>query len=275
MECRVEGINIYFETIGDGKPIFMLHGRPYDHTHMLFEMERHFTLRAGWQRIYFDLPGMGRTPSADWMSSSDDMLYVVEQFIERVAPKQRFLLAGLSYGGYLARGLVYRRGAEIDGVLLSVPSVSYPAEDLPQRRKVVIDPRIAAQAQAENITWFEEEAVSENIGSLEYARIINKMQHGDTNFLDKLRMKRSFSFDVDALSQPFEAPSLFILGRQDCSVGYRHQWQILENYPRATFAILDGAGHMVWGEKTALCEVLVNDWLDRVDEWLEGDRQNT
>ncbi|HUN09101.1 MAG TPA: alpha/beta hydrolase [Aggregatilineales bacterium] len=246
----------------------MLHGWPYDHTHMAFEMERHFTLRAGWRRIYVDLPGMGRTPGADWILSSDDMLNVLEQFIDRLVPNQRFLVAGLSYGGYLARGLIYRRGAEIDGVLLSVPSTGYPAEDLPPRSRVVRDSKVMTQAHIENMAWIEDEVVSENASVLDYVRIINAMPPGDEAFLKRLRKNRVFSFDVDAPARPFEAPSLFILGRQDHLVGYRRQWQILENYPRATFAVLDGGGHLVWGEKTTLCQALVSDWLDRVEEWV-------
>ena len=270
MECKLDGITLYYEIAGRGNPLLMLHGWPYDHTHMAFEMERHFSVRAGWQRIYLDLPGMGKTPGAKWISSSDDMLKVLEQFIDHLVPNQRFLVAGLSYGGYLARGLVYRRGAEIDGVLLSVPSIGYPAEDLPPRSKVIRDMKIVAQAHVENMAWFEDDVVSENVGALEYARIINAMPPGDEAFLMRLRRNRVFSFDVDAPPRPLEAPSLFILGRQDHLVGYRRQWRLLENYPRATYAVLDGAGHFVWGEKTTLCEALVSDWLDRVEEWMEA-----
>ena len=129
---------------------------------------------------------------------------------------------------------------------------------------------IVAQAHAENIAWFEDEVVSENSGVLDYARIINAMPPGDEVFLRRLRRNRVFSFDVDSPPRPLEAPSLFILGHQDHAVGYRRQWRLLENYPRATFAVLDGAGHLVWGEKTALCETLVNDWLDRVEVWTKA-----
>lgn len=269
MECKIDGLTLYYEIAGKGKPLLMLHGWPYDHTHMAFEMERHFTQRAGWQRIYIDLPGMGRTLGADWISSSDDVLDVLEQFIDRLIPNQRFLVAGLSYGGYLGRGLVYRRGEDIDGVVLSVPSTGYPSKELPRRRKVLRDVKIVAQARAENIAWFEEDdtVVSENVSMLEYARIITAMLPGQEEFLQRLRKNREFSFDVDTPPRPLYAPSLFILGRQDHLVGYRRQWGLIENYPRATFAVLDGAGHYVWGERTTLCEALVNDWLDRVEEW--------
>jgi pimeloyl-ACP methyl ester carboxylesterase len=57
-----------------------------------------------------------------------------------------------------------------------------------------------------------------------------------------------------------------LTGRQDSSVGYRDAWTILENYPRATFVVLDRAGHGLYIEQEGLFNALVNDWLDRVEE---------
>jgi pimeloyl-ACP methyl ester carboxylesterase len=38
-------------------------------------------------------------------------------------------------------------------------------------------------------------------------------------------------------------PTLILAGRQDATVGYAGSWRLLEHYPRATFAVLDRAGH--------------------------------
>ena len=50
-------------------------------------------------------------------------------------------------------------------------------------------------------------------------------------------------------------------------MGYRDAWKIIEQYPRATFAILDEAGHLLEIEKEALFNCLVNDWLDRIQQF--------
>jgi hypothetical protein len=49
-------------------------------------------------------------------------------------------------------------------------------------------------------------------------------------------------------------------------VGYRDAWTILERYPRATFAVLDRAGHNLAIEQERLFAALVGEWLDRVEE---------
>jgi pimeloyl-ACP methyl ester carboxylesterase len=44
--------------------------------------------------------------------------------------------------------------------------------------------------------------------------------------------------------------------------------QLLENFPRATFAVLDRAGHNLQIEQQLLFNSLINEWLDRVEEKL-------
>src|SRR5205823_6147164 len=141
------GVAMYYETYGSGRPMVMLPGRPSVHRVMARFMEPLFAQRQGWLRIYPDLPGTGRTPSVERLSTHGAMLEAVLAFIDKVIPGQRFVLAGLSYGGYLTRGVVYHRAASIDGLMLCVPQVKAdPAEaQLPPRTAIVEDQAIAAE----------------------------------------------------------------------------------------------------------------------------------
>lgn len=60
-----------------------------------------------------------------------------------------------------------------------------------------------------------------------------------------------------------------LVGRQDQVAGYRGAWRILENYPRATFAVLDREGHNLQIEQPQLFNALLGEWLDRVQESLK------
>ena len=55
-----------------------------------------------------------------------------------------------------------------------------------------------------------------------------------------------------------------VMGRQDSVVGYRGQWQMIENYTRASFVILDKAGHNLQIEQDILFNALVKEWLGRI-----------
>jgi pimeloyl-ACP methyl ester carboxylesterase len=265
MKCDLGDIEIFYETCGTGRPIVMLPGIPSDHGIMLRFMEPLFTQRDGWLRLYPDLPGTGRTPGADRLVTQDQMLDVVLAFIDTVIPGQRFVVAGLSYGGYLARGVVYRRAASIDGVLLCAPAVTAPpAQDhLPPRTTLVEDPTLVARLEPgiAGLVVVQSRPVVEAVRDVQA-----EVQLADHTFLERLEAADPFSFDVDSLPAPFGGPMLILTGRQDHICGYRDTWDLLDNYPRATFAVLDRAGHLVNIEQDVLCQALMREWLDRVEE---------
>ena len=41
-----------------------------------------------------------------------------------------FMVVGTSYGGYLAQGVVYRKGAQIDGMFINIPEQKVIKENL-------------------------------------------------------------------------------------------------------------------------------------------------
>jgi len=94
----------------------------------------------------------------------------------------------------------------------------------------------------------------------------------DTAFQQRLRPHYAFSFEAE-LSARIEAPALIVAGRQDSIVGYRDAWPILEHLPRATFAVLDRAGHALEREQSELFNALAGEWLDRVEEHIERQAQ--
>lgn len=139
---------VYYESLGVGTPIIMLHGFSLDQRVMKGCLERLLSARPGWRRIYLDLPGMGRTPAVDSVRNSDDMLALVLEVIDSLLPdRQPFVLAGQSYGGYLAQGIVHRRPQQVAGLLLMAPAViADPARrQRPEHQVLVPDPTLLAE----------------------------------------------------------------------------------------------------------------------------------
>jgi pimeloyl-ACP methyl ester carboxylesterase len=63
---------------------------------------------------------------------------------------------------------------------------------------------------------------------------------------------------------PYDGPTLVVAGRQDSTVGYVAAADLLDYYPRATLAVLDGTGHALPHEQPNLLASLIDDWLVRV-----------
>lgn len=273
MECKIKDITVYYEEYGTGHPLLLIHGWPLDHRHMWESFEPLFSQREGWRRIYPDLPGMGKTRAADWITKQDHMLEIVLEFMDAVAPGERFAIAGTSYGGYLARGIVHKRGSQLDGMMINVPVVETDSakENLPEHKVIHEDPVFLAALGPEE----QDKPGILAAQSLEALQIFREFYDpasaiADHEFLQRLRTNYPFSFEVDSLPQPFPAPALILTGRFDHWCGYREAYRLLDNYPRATYAVLDRAGHVLAMEQRALFQALASEWLDRVEEYMRG-----
>jgi pimeloyl-ACP methyl ester carboxylesterase len=224
-----------------------------------------------WQRIYFDLPGMGRTKGVDWITNSDEILRFVLAFIDEMIPGEPYLMVGESYGGYLVRAAIRERLQDVEGMLLICPLVVAADEqrDVPPCSVLKRDSALQESLDEEERQFLDLFLVNQNTEHWERFReeMLAGFEGGDEAFQTRIRSKKesyTFTFDVDQATVPFEKPSLILTGRQDCLVGYRDAWELINNYPRSTFAVLDMAGHGLQIEQAVLFNALVNEWLDRV-----------
>lgn len=276
MEYTVRDIDIYYEIHGSGTPVLMIHGWSPDHRLMKGCMEPIFaTIDQPWQRIYFDLPGMGRTRGQPWITGSDQMLDVILKFVDGIIPGQHFAVAGESYGGYLARGVIKERPTLVDGLLLICPVAVQETRELNAAafQVFVKDEALLDSLSAEDRQYFEGINVIQDRRVWERFKedVMPGLKVADYTFLEhSLSQHVSFTHNIDVIEEPYRQPTLMVMGRQDSVVGYRDQWQLIENFPRASFVILDRAGHNLQIEQDVLFGALVKEWLDRVSEFAAG-----
>lgn len=265
--CNVRQADIYYQDFGQGIPIIMLHGYSPDHRLMTGCMEPIFTKREGWRRIYIDLPGMGVTKNYSDISSSDEMLAAVLEFIEAIIPNQAYIIAGESYGGYLTRGVIQKRKEKVLGAAFICPVITPLLEKRTVEKHKVLstEKSFIEQLSKEELTDFSSNnVVLDAYTWLRYNQeILSGCEIGDEKFLDKVKNKYGFTFEID--QSDFDKPSVFFLGRQDATVGYKDALDLINKYPRGTFAILDKAGHNLQIEQPQVFTSLVNEWLDRIE----------
>lgn len=264
--------NLYYETIGEGKPMVILHGFGGNGGFMKACMEPIFNTQDKYQRIYIDMPGMGKSDFDLEYASANKILEVLLSFIKEHVTEP-FLLVGQSYGGYIARGLLAHVSDCIDGLFLLCPVIVpiHKNRIVPTNYPMFLDEVYLNQLSLEQRTMFLEYGILGNEQT--YARykqaVSLSMQETNQEFLDLLEKNYAFLHEVDAIihSHPFNKQTLFLCGRQDYCVGYQDLWKILEDYPRATFSILDVAGHNLQIEQVELFEQLVKEWLGRVEKY--------
>ena len=269
MFVEASGTRVHYVEHGSpaGTPTAVfLHGFPVDHRIMTGPFEPLFARRAEWRRIYLDLPGMGATVAPPEVGSTDAVFDVVRSAIDALVPGP-YVVAGESYGGYLARGLAAAEPDRVKGLALLCPMIvaEHSAREVPPYRVLVRDPELVAQLGAEVLD-------ADDVGVIQtpatWQRTLDEVLPGltaaDAGATARIRATWTGTFPLEP--RPYEQPTLFLLGRQDSSTGYADAWRILEHYPRATFAVLDRAGQNLQIEQPALFEALVDEWLDRVEE---------
>jgi pimeloyl-ACP methyl ester carboxylesterase len=269
--ANLNGIPVHYAEHGSGTPVLALHGGYVDHREIMGALEPLFADRPGYRRVYPDLPGMGRTPAPETIDSTDAVLDLLLGLVDAVIGEEAFLVVGHSSGGYLAGAIANRRPRQAAGLALICPLVGEEDGERERPEHVVLHaaddldldgtlgPELAAEFRdylvvqtPETLRRFQE-TVAPGVRLADHAALE--------------RMSARWRLRTAPEQGPAYAnPTLIVAGRQDATVGYAGSWRLLGHYPRATFAVLDRAGHGLPHEQAGLLTALLAEWLERVGE---------
>jgi len=236
-----------------------LHGAGVDHREMMACLDPVFDGLAGYRRIYLDLPGMGRTPAPETVRSADDVLEVLLAFIDGVIGDQPLLIAGHSAGAYFAQAIAGRRPEQVVGLVLLCPLLA-GIHDVPEHDVIFGSGNVG---DAEFRDYFTVQTANTLDRYEKYVQPAARL--ADQFALERIGERWELTTRPEDAA-PYRCPMLVVTGRQDSTVGYARAWDLLEQYPRATFAVLDRSGHALPHEQPGLLHALITEWLDRVRE---------
>ncbi|MBU0904802.1 MAG: alpha/beta hydrolase [Firmicutes bacterium] len=248
MYYEINKIQFYYETIGEGIPILFLNGFANDFSIMKKNFEPFFKSDANCQRIYVDHPGVGKTKLSGTIDI-EELLEGIKSFVQSVTREKEFLLVGASFGGFVARYLVDVFKERVNGLFLLYPLISHKFSEA-TIEKDVIDRINIVMTNKEIENEIQEEAKE-------------AMQNTDFLFLENL-ITQAQEFHLEIGESSFNKPVCILTGRQDSSVGYKDAFSLIENYPKATFCVLDNASHNLHVEQKELFSIFVENWLRRV-----------
>ena len=218
---------------------------------------------AGVREVYPDLPGHGDSPAAASATSQavlDSVCTWLENHLERPA-----LLAGASYGAYLAAGIARQHPELVSGLLLVCAGVRVAAHerDLPQEEPAA-EPGWLAHAPRELHAHLDR-ALGQRT-SVVVDTVVGALAAGgpgDEPFQDALTTGPGYALADQDAAVVFEGPVTVLAGRSDRVVGYTDQFRALRNYPRGTYTALAETGHYLPFEQPVAFRAHVQDWLHR------------
>ena len=215
-----------------GEPVVCLHGFGLDRSVMAAAMEPVLGLRPGLRRIYPDLPGHGESPAGppDPAGVAD----AVSAFIDGPLGGGPVLLAGWSYGGYIAATLARRRPASVTGLLLICAGARLLAPGERELPGPPADPgpgpwldRVPGRLR-EHLALAIGNRSAEVAGRV--AAALTAARPGDEEYLERLRAAGYQAPDEDDTAG-YPGPACILAGRQDRIGGIRRPVPRAERIP--------------------------------------------
>jgi pimeloyl-ACP methyl ester carboxylesterase len=246
---------MHYAEHGTGRPALVLHGAGVDHREAEACFEPALEGAAGLRRIYPDLPGMGRTAAPETLRSADDVLDTLVAFADTVTRGTAYLLIGHSAGAYYAQAMAARHQAQVAGLALVCPLLP-GVRDVPRHR-------VAVGAGDIGDAVFRGYFVIQTPEMLDrYERYVAPAAAlADQSALERLGERWALTPDH---APAYAGPTLIVAGRLDSTVGYAAAVDLSEQYPNASLAVLDDAGHALPHEQPELLRALIAEWLQRV-----------
>ncbi|TWG18163.1 pimeloyl-ACP methyl ester carboxylesterase [Micromonospora taraxaci] len=216
------------------------------------------------RETYLDLPGHGDTP-ATCPATSQAVLDVVCAWLDDHVDAP-VLLAGASYGAYLAAGIARQRPELVRGLLLVCPGVTIApsSRTLPEERPTpgpagwLDEAPTDLRAHLDAALGHRTPAVVSTV-----LAALTAGGPGDDTFQRTLRSGPGYALPDEHVDTPFHGPVTVLTGRQDGVVGYADQFHAMRRYPRGTYTTIDQAGHYLPFEQPALLRAHAQDWLRR------------
>ena len=127
MIATVNGVDLFYETVGQGRPIIFMHGGlGLDHAYFRPWLD---PLADHYQFIFFDTSGNGRSPRPNGFEGVSHETWVEEADALRAhLGLERIILFGHSYGSFLSMEYAIRHADRLDGLILAdaAPALDYP-----------------------------------------------------------------------------------------------------------------------------------------------------
>lgn len=268
MYFKEKDVALYYEKIGKGKAVLLIHGLSVSHRLMKACMEPIFRKNNVFERYYLDLAGMGLSKANISWATSDKLLELISLFFEKVINKECIVI-GESYGAYLSLGLLKDYTSLIKGLGLIAPVVyaMHSKRDVVLTTRRVVEDDVLDKIDKNLIDDYKKAVVVLNEDTYQrwYNDVHIPMQEANKEFIKQLFLNYSYSFDIFAIDKEDvrDLPVIIFVGKEDDCVGYKDQFKLNDIFDNLSYHLLNKAGHNLQFEEKLLFEMLMLNWLKK------------
>lgn len=236
MFANVNGIKMYYEDQGQGKPVILLHGLALDGS-IWADMVRMYADQARF--ILPDLRGHGRTETGEANGSleqlADDLHALAEQL-----ELQNFTLVGHSMGGYTSLAFAEKYPEMLDALVMVTSNAR--SDTLEKRAARFTEAELALKSGMHVISEPMAQKLTAPIGIRELVApiIANTDPHGFANVQPAMASRKNQLELLENLAVPF----LAIAGSDDQLMKPEVAYEMARASKCGRVVVLPGVGHM-------------------------------
>ncbi|KIV79192.1 hypothetical protein PV11_06764 [Exophiala sideris] len=281
-----DGVNLHVKVLGDDatkkKPLLIsLHGAPGLSTHM--EPEASFAFLSDIFRVLvYDARGSGISDHVG-PYTHDRWIKDVE-ILREWAGAEKFVLAGASYGSFIALDYAVLHGDRLNGLILRGAWADGKLGPMNALANILTSPKVKVDKARQVRVWSgtlhndedysaalqeilpfytppEDESATatkeEKPESTEFLGVV-KLYSATQNFAFGVNMPR---FDVRDQLNTIKPPTLVVVGRHDHVTPVEYSQEIADKIPHARLEIFEKSGHSPPSDEPQKFEAVLADWL--------------
>lgn len=247
---------------GAGPAVLLLHAFPCDSS--LWDGQVGAITAAGFRVLVPDLPGFGSSPLPTDPPELDHVAVALAEALDERGI-ERFALAGLSLGGYLAMALLRRIPERITALMLVDTKAVTDPEPARQNRLAVAD-RVVSEKSTEFLVEAMLPALLGQTSRSDRPDVVRQVKAWIRNAAPQTVAwyQRAMARRPDSLVdlQHFAGPALVVYGEQDTVLSpYSEQLTMVEALPDAQLAAVAAAGHLSAAEQPEAVAGLMVEFL--------------
>lgn len=253
------GHTLMVHAFGTGEPLVLLHGFPLDA--MIWRPCCDALTAAGYQVFAPDLRGFGKSSEVGQPLTIGDLAEDIEQMRRVLIGNDKYVLGGLSLGGYVAFEVWKRYGDQLRALILSNTKPQADSEEARQGRLAMADKAL------QESTWdavspmlnklLSQDTLQRNPATTQFVKTMMSSVPAPTVAAIQHAMagRHDFSHELNLI----RVPTLVVTGQHDPISPPAENKKWGEKIPNHRIEILADAAHLPQVEATdALCEAMIS-----------------
>jgi pimeloyl-ACP methyl ester carboxylesterase len=256
----VNGITVAFDDQGEGRPLVLVHGHPFNRS-MWQPQAEHFSC-SGWRVIVPDLRGYGDTTVVPGKTTLETFARDIAALLDQLEI-DRAVVGGLSMGGQIVMEFHRLFPQRVAGLVLADTSAQSESEEGRKLRHEMAD-RLLREGMGPHadevlpmmIAPYNVEALP-SVAEHVLAMMRNTSPEGAAAALRGRAERPDY---LEMLSR-IAVPALVVVGQDDAFTPVADARLMLERIPDASLVVIDGAAHMPNLERQAEFDAALEQFL--------------